>query len=242
MTHHGNVALARVSVVFRGARHTAEGLREDCADALVNEHFLTITVNGETLARLSCTPNDLAPMTIGRLYTGGIIDDAGQVAQITVTPQADRVEIALTEGLNPARRIAPAPLTPVTPDDEAVFELARRFSEDSALHRSTSGTHSCYLRLPDGSVTGFEDISRHNAMDKAVGHMLLAGADPAQCMLYTTGRVPMDMVEKVVMARVPVLVSKSVPTDAGVRMAARYGLALLCRAWPDSYVIYQGEA
>lgn len=242
MTHEGNTTHARVSVVLRGARHTAEGLREDCADLLVSEHFLAIAVNGETLAQLSCTPNDLAPMALGRLCTGGIIDDASQVLQITVTPRADRVEVTLAEGLTCARRMAPAPLTPVTPDDETVFALARRFSEDSALHRSTSGTHSCYLRLPDGSVTGFEDISRHNALDKAVGHMLIAGADPAQCILYTTGRVPVDMVEKAVMARVPVLVSKSVPTDAAVRMAARYGLALLCRAWPDSYVIYRGEA
>ena len=83
----------------------------------------------------------------------------------------------------------------------------------------------------------FEDISRHNALDKAVGHMLLTAADPAGCILYTTGRVPADMVQKAVMAGVPVLVSKSVPTDAAVELAEEYRLQLLCKAWPDSYTV-----
>ena len=56
--------------------------------------------------------------------------------------------------------------------------------------------------------------------------------------MYTTGRVPTDMTRKVIASRIPVLVSKSVPTDAAVEMARRYNLTLICKAWPDRYEIF----
>jgi FdhD protein len=61
--------------------------------------------------------------------------------------------------------------------------------------------------------------------------------EPLKCMLFTTGRVPTDMVRKAVMAGVGGLVSKAVPTDAAVKMANMYNLNLVCRAWPDSFTI-----
>ena len=57
-------------------------------------------------------------------------------------------------------------------------------------------------------------------------------------MIYTTGRVAADMVIKTVAAGVPVLVSKAVPTEEAVKLAEKYGLTMICRAWPDSYEIY----
>ncbi len=54
-------------------------------------------------------------------------------------------------------------------------------------------------------------------------------------MIYTTGRVSTDMVEKTVAAGIPVLVSKAVPTSKALELAKRYGLKLICKAWPDSF-------
>ena len=227
-------------ILTRGTRHTPEGHCVPCEDALIHEHCLAVTINGSPFLELSCTPSHLREMVLGRLFTEGVIGDLGQVKDIAIDEAAGRAEVTLAEGADPSNRRKPEALQPVDPDPSAVFALAKRFKEDSALHRSTNGAHTCYLRLPEGEVRAFEDLSRHNALDKAVGAMLAAGADPAKCVIYTTGRVPADMTIKLVMARVPVLVSKAVPTDAGVSLAAKYGLTLLCRAWPDSYVRYQG--
>ena len=80
-----------------------------------------------------------------------------------------------------------------------------------------------------------EDIGRHNAMDKVIGYAAMQGLQREECILYTTGRVPTDMIKKVVMSQIPVLVTKAVPTDAAVEMARACNLTLICKAWPDRY-------
>ena len=80
-----------------------------------------------------------------------------------------------------------------------------------------------------------EDIGRHNAFDKAIGSALIDGVDLSQCLLYTSGRVPTDMVVKAIRARLPLLVSKKVATDKTVEVARSLNLTLICRAMPDSF-------
>ncbi|MBR3307496.1 MAG: formate dehydrogenase accessory sulfurtransferase FdhD [Lachnospiraceae bacterium] len=232
-----------------------DGKRREVRESLIHEHFTEISVNCTPVLKLACTGDHLKELVIGRLYTEGMIDGTGEVERLFICGQGLNAEVSLKKKVEfgavterepscctgnkmlasvvGGRKMKPLPET--EPDEKAVFALADRFKEDSALHRATFGTHSCYIYLPDGSIECFEDISRHNAMDKAVGYALLNDIKLSECMLYTTGRVPEDMVRKAVMAGVPVLISKAVPTDASVRLAAEYGLTLICSAWPDSF-------
>ena len=91
-----------------------------------------------------------------------------------------------------------------------VFALAEEFAGDCELHRQTGGTHSCYLGVRDKCVCSMEDIGRHNALDKCIGYALLEQLELSECILFTTGRVPTDMVQKVIAAGIPVLASKAV--------------------------------
>lgn len=143
----------------------------------------------------------------------------------------DKTEKNNQNAVNPARKM----------DDifrENIFSLINAFADDSRLHRTTRGAHSCVLSYQGEIVYTAEDLGRHNALDKAVGYAILHEMDPADCILFTTGRVPTDMVRKVIAARIPVLVSKAVPTDAAVELAHAAGLTLICRAWPDSCEIF----
>lgn len=121
---------------------------------------------------------------------------------------------------------------------EWISALANEFVSGSKIHKATQGTHSCYLSVNGKILFAGEDIGRHNAMDKVIGYVVMQGLKREDCILYTTGRVPTDMVKKVIMSRIPVLVSKSVPTDAAVEMARAYDLTLICKAWPDRYEIF----
>ncbi len=130
------------------------------------------------------------------------------------------------------------PLEPGVWKPEWIFGLTDAFAEDFRLHKRTGGIHACMLGREGSVLYQTEDIGRHNAMDKAIGYASRMGIAPERCMLFTTGRVPTDMVRKAVASRIPVLVSKAVPTLEAVEMAQRYGLVLICRAWPDSFEIY----
>ena len=96
------------------------------------------------------------------------------------------------------------------------------------LYRATRSVHSCLVLYRGEIVCQCEDLGRHNAMDKAVGRMMLEGIPLAECVLYTSGRVPVDMVRKAIRAGVPALVSKSMPTVQSLALAARYRMQLLC--------------
>ena len=227
-------------------------------EQIVREHFLEISVNGQYLARLSCTPGELAELVLGRLLTERIIDGTEDVDRIFICGKGDIAEVYLTKEIGLDKWTGAEPtcctgnrqlrirrngrelkeVSDITVDKEAVFELTEHLIKDTELHRKTGGAHSCYLRTPGGEIKGFEDISRHNALDKAAGYMLMREADPAGCMLFTSGRIAADMAEKAIAAGIPLLISKASPTEEAIRLAGRYGLKIIGRAWPDSYTVF----
>ena len=111
---------------------------------------------------------------------------------------------------------------------EWVERLTAAMHAGLPLYRATRAVHSCFVLHKGEIVFACEDLGRHNALDKAVGCAVLAGLPLAECVLYTSGRVPLDMVRKAIRAGVPVLVSKSMPTVQSAELAAEYGLQLVC--------------
>lgn len=118
--------------------------------------------------------------------------------------------------------------------------MLERFKNDTPLHQQTRATHSTFLMLDGQIVFQCEDIGRHNALDKAIGYAMRNGIDLRQCAVYTTGRMPTDMVTKVIRAGIPILVSKEAPTQEAVELAAKYQLTLIGCAKNDRMLLYAG--
>ena len=221
---------------------------------VATEHILSVSVNGIPAFRLSCTPGDLAELVLGRLYTERLIRSLTEVEDLFICGKGEIAEVTLSDkaAFSPAEKDIPTcctgnesflsgredaglrhlPEKEIDPD--RIFRLSESFRQDSELHRSTGGTHSCYILNGKGEIRSFEDVGRHNALDKAVGHMLLSGYVPEDCILFTTGRVAADLIVKAIASGIPILVSKAVPTDEAIRFADEYGMKLIVRAWPDS--------
>ena len=104
--------------------------------------------------------------------------------------------------------------------------VEERIMEETELRALTRAVHSAVLSRRGEIVFAAEDIGRHNAVDKAAGFALRNGIPLGECLLYTTGRMPSDMVMKAVRAGIPVLVSGKGPTAEGVRISKQYGLSL----------------
>lgn len=236
---------------------SADGSTQERTETIVCEHFLDIFVNERKVASLVCTPSNLRYLTLGRLFTEGITDSIDDVESVYICESGHTAKVFLrcepvwkeAENIEPTCCTGNRMLLENTSGShmhrlkrvelelDHVFHLANEFAAGSKLHGRTKGTHSCYLGVDGECVFSCEDIGRHNAMDKCIGYMLENNIEPESCMLFTTGRVPTDMVKKAVTAGVGALISKAVPTDAAIVMASEYNLNLICRAWPDSCTI-----
>lgn len=236
----------------------AEGCEENRKKLIVREHMLDVYINEKLTFRLVCTPAQLPELILGRMITEGLIRGVDEVESIYVCDQGRNAKVFLTHGIALERELQSEPtcctgnqvllgglhienlnrLECTQWKPEWIFSMAKEFATDSKLHRSTRGTHCCYLGMEGQILCMAEDIGRHNALDKVIGYAAMRGLDFNKCMLFTTGRVPTDMLQKVIAAGIPVLVSKAVPTKEAVCMAEEYNLNLICSAWPDEFEVY----
>ena len=240
-------------------KYLPDGTTQEADKTVIIEHQMDLYVNEELAGRLVCVPEYLSEFVIGRLVTESFISDMNDVEKLYICEEASRARVFLNKEVELIISDRPEPtcctgnriyLKPSVikaeklPEHswkaEDVFRLCEHFAHDTELHKKTFGTHSCYLMYKGEIIFSASDIGRHNALDKAVGYAVINQLDRAECMLYTTGRVPIDMVEKAIMARIPVLVSKAVPTDKAIDLAKEYGITLIFSAWPDSFEICAG--
>lgn len=246
--------------IEKNIMHKAGGEVLPVDTELLVEHYTTLYINDTEIASLVCTGANILELAIGRLISEGLLVSIDDIDNIYICEQASRVRIYLNDGvdffksLNKCTQVEtccqdnksyfkssylPKRLEKkLFIKDEDIFNLAKAFSEDSKIHKLTSGTHAAYLYMDGKIVVSFEDIGRHNAMDKVIGHIYLNNINPQGCIVFTTGRVPVDMVRKAIYARLGAFVSKAVPTVDGVKLANEYNLNLICRAWQDSFQIF----
>jgi FdhD protein len=92
----------------------------------------------------------------------------------------------------------------------------------------TGGVHAAAVITAEGAVlAAFEDVGRHNAVDKAVGELLLSDRLGQGALLVVSGRSSFEIVQKAAMARVPVVASVSAPSSLAVDTAEANGITLV---------------
>ena len=106
--------------------------------------------------------------------------------------------------------------------------LGRAMRERQTIHREVGGTHAAALFRADGRMVAIaEDIGRHNAVDKVIGHCLLRGIDLANLLMVTSGRASYEMAAKAIRVAIPLVASVSAPTALAVQLAQDRGLSLI---------------
>lgn len=115
--------------------------------------------------------------------------------------------------------------------------------EAQRVFARTGGLHAAALFTVDGGLVALhEDVGRHNALDKVVGEMALAGRLPLHdAVLLVSGRVSFEIAQKAAVAGVPILAAVSAPSDLAVATAERLGMTLIGFLRGDGFNIYTGE-
>lgn len=135
------------------------------------------------------------------------------------------------------------------PDDDwsipssVVHRLPAALRAEQPLFDSTGGLHAAALADVRGEVmTVREDVGRHNAVDKVIGRRMLDGevSLSTYCMVVS-GRASFEILQKALVARLPMIVAVGAPSSLAVDMAERFGMTLVGFASQERFNIYTGS-
>jgi FdhD protein len=240
------------------SRYAATGITT-MEKEMVREVPVTVYVNRRELITFLCTPHNLRYLVLGFLYLEGIIDGLDEVMLLRVCDEEQMIEVRLTRDVElPTRRVLTsgcgggttfADLTTQTSKVDSTLEvtpsqilgLMHRLYRESGLYRTTGGVHTSALSDGQKLLIVASDVGRHNTLDKIQGQCLLEGIDTRDRILLTTGRLSAEMLNKAAKMQVPVLVSRTSPTDLAVDMAKAWGITLIGYARGQQIQVYSGE-
>jgi FdhD protein len=128
-------------------------------------------------------------------------------------------------------------------DPEVLCQLPVRLKQAQAIFDRTGGLHAAALFDTRGELAALrEDVGRHNAVDKVVGWALLEGRLPlAEYALLVSGRGGFEIVQKAIVAGVPIVASVSAPSGLAVQLARELRLTLVGFLRGRRFIVYAGE-
>ncbi|MBI3401844.1 MAG: formate dehydrogenase accessory sulfurtransferase FdhD [Acidobacteria bacterium] len=118
--------------------------------------------------------------------------------------------------------------------------LPDRLRTRQTVFDETGGLHAAGLFTPDGELADIaEDVGRHNAVDKIIGRALMRDALPlSNHVLCVSGRTSYEIVQKAVLAGIPIVAAVSAPSSLAIDLAREFGVTLVGFARGDTFNIY----
>lgn len=243
-----------------------QGQTSEVSDVVVAEYNLAIQVNGKDFVILLCTPRSLEDLVAGFLFSEGVIQNRDDLQELTIdaAQQQARVTLGKTAASRLrddqpfARKTVPTAggkghstldtnsIKTLTGNCDGSFsiqatkllELMERFSGKSQLFFDTGGVHSCALCDGNELLLFEDDIGRHNALDKVLGHAMMQDMPLHDKVVLTSGRISTEILAKVARRGIPAIISRSAPTSAAIEQAQALGMTLIGFARGNNFNVY----
>ena len=123
-----------------------------------------------------------------------------------------------------------------------VLSLPDTLRREQEVFANTGGLHAAALVSADGGLLALrEDVGRHNAIDKVIGWAAARDMDLGQTLLQLSGRVSFEVMQKALVARIPIVSAISAPTSLAVEFARESGQTLIGFLRPPTFNIYAGQ-
>jgi FdhD protein len=232
---------------------------------VATEFSLTIILNNRELVTLLCSPTKLDYLAIGFLFSEGLLKSRDEIKKVIVDGQRGVVQVKTKEDKGLARELlfkkrfitsgggtvkgasfysdayiqvqanveSQVVITP-----HQVFKLVDEFRHHSQLFQASHGVHSAAMCDTKSILVFADDLGRHNAIDKIFGECVLKDIPTDNRIVITTGRVPSEQLLKVAKRKIPIIISLTVPTGLGVKLAADFGITLIGSVKGKSMNVY----
>lgn len=207
-----------------------DGKRKN-TDELVHEEEIIVKLNGE-IHKFYCIPIDLEVMIAGNLKSRGIDPSLSQVKKLG----SNEFEVNVSEELVKTPRNCDSQKKRTRGE---VFHLAEALNENSFLYKKTSCTH--VIGICEDKEIFIEDISRHCAIDKAIGLAIRDGINLSNSFLVSSCRQTASTITKAIFCEIPIVVSIAAPTDLAIKEANKYGITLIGFASPKGFNVYSHD-
>ena len=238
---------------------------KETEDMIAEEMPVALVYNGISHVVLMATPQNLAELALGFSLSEGILAKAGELYDVEVRTGAKGVEVhmeiaaARFATLKERRRnmsgrtgcglcgidslaavmpdIAPVRRTGKT-DADQIDRVLQQFDDFQPLRKQTGALHAAAW-VEEGEIRQtFEDIGRHNALDKLLGHLAKNNIDRAQGWVLVSSRASYEMVAKAAKLGIGCLVAVSAPTAMAIRLADAANLTLIGFARAGRQTVY----
>lgn len=233
-------------------------------DQVAVEEPLEIRLDGHSVAVVMRTPGDDLDLVTGFLVTEGIIASVEQLRKTEARPEENRVLAFLHDGVDVdlgrltrhlfsgsscglcGKATLEAIFTNFPPisrrleiADEVFIAAPQKLRDAQGTFERTGGLHAAGIFSACGELRIIrEDIGRHNAVDKVIGHALLNGIDLTETFLLVSGRLSFEILQKSLAARIPTVAAISAPSSLAVEFSKNSGQTLIGFLRPPTFNRY----
>ena len=219
------------------------------SDFIIKEERVSFYLNGSKIISTMCLPSDQDAHILGFLFNEGVIENYSDVKSIKIAQ--DGLSVFMEAKINEAnianlyheKTLTSGCCVGVSANFdgkilqkfvsskarfslESLSEKIAEFEKESELFNLTGCVHKVMIFCANRAFVS-EDIGRHNALDKAIGKAIMAGADLSGAVLIVSGRLSMEMVIKCAMSGIPLVISRAATTALGIKSALKLGITLI---------------
>ncbi|WP_394237288.1 formate dehydrogenase accessory sulfurtransferase FdhD [Niallia oryzisoli] len=235
--------------------------RKSCPE----EYPITLKVNGYEVAVFQLTNQDLTDWTYGYMFSEGLITKKEEIQSVHFDPECGEIQSIINNEIDIQRTFSQKKyytagcgrgitffsMTDVKQFNKVenqktyrlsyLLEKRSEFAKNSPLYLETGGMHGACIVKESGDIVIREDIGRHNAVDKVIGHAVRQGLNPNSLLLLTTGRISYEMLSKAAKFGFSVIGSRTAATKQAIQLAKYLNIEMVGYLRGKMAVNYTGK-
>ena len=205
---------------------------------IIGEYPLSFILNDRYVNTFLCTPCNFEELIAGFLASKGYISNKNDILDLNIDEENGVAKANILKNqesiddeyifLNSLDYIKCQPVkNDISIDVNTIYNIMERNLTSSKLFKDTGGVHSVAIFDKHKEIAICEDVARHNAMDKAIGHCILNEISLKDKVIVVSGRISLEMILKAAQTQIPIVISKSAPTNLSVELSKKLNITLI---------------